>query len=463
MMNVELLPEHPDPVAVRRTVDTLIPLLKRGMDIIIARFASDPKYQWIDTKFNCATGEDFPNDDPIRGKSIVYSWIQGRGLESVAKHLRFFGALAKDKMLSEVDGRFFEGCRRILFHVSGRVLEAKRKGKGHVYFALTPEGVPLELRKEGVFQPKKTLSDCFTLSDIFCSRGLLSSAIVLNDSFLLDESITYCMDLCEAVWDGRYRSDQEQFDAKNPVKPVSGRNSHAPYMLQIPTMELLASQHVAGALEAAFEIIEHIVDHHVIVKPGDAAGLQEWDFVEFITDSGKPYEENGVIISDPGHALEFVGLAAQFCSVVMDADSATKGEKEEALRIAQLLPKIFIRNFTNGFDHRHGGIVKLWDLVARKPVNADLPWWSIIEAMRAAIGCIPFTSDVAEQSLLYNAYGSCFNALFLHYVSDKSGFCIQARDEKGNISDTIPAVPDADPNYHTGLPLIFCCEKITGL
>ncbi|HOV64267.1 MAG TPA: hypothetical protein PLG43_10340, partial [Spirochaetia bacterium] len=257
MMNVELLPEHPDPVAVRRTVDTLIPLLKRGMDIIIARFASDPKYQWIDTKFNCATGEDFPNDDPIRGKSIVYSWIQGRGLESVAKHLRFFGALAKDKMLSEVDGRFFEGCRRILFHVSGRVLEAKRKGKGHVYFALTPEGVPLELRKEGVFQPKKTLSDCFTLSDIFCSRGLLSSAIVLNDSFLLDESITYCMDLCEAVWDGRYRSDQEQFDAKNPVKPVSGRNSHAPYMLQIPTMELLALRHVEGALEASFKIIEH--------------------------------------------------------------------------------------------------------------------------------------------------------------------------------------------------------------
>ncbi len=93
------------------------------------------------------------------------------------------------------------------------------------------------------------------------------------------------------------------------------------------------------------------------------------------------------------------------------------------------------------------------------PVNADLPWWSIIEAMRAAIGCIPFTSDAFEQRLLLDAYGSCFNALFLHYVSEKSGFCIQARDEKGDISDTIPAVPDADPNYHTGLPLIFCLEN----
>jgi hypothetical protein len=36
MMNVEHRPEPPDPVAVRRTADTLIPLRKRGMDINIA-------------------------------------------------------------------------------------------------------------------------------------------------------------------------------------------------------------------------------------------------------------------------------------------------------------------------------------------------------------------------------------------------------------------------------------------
>jgi hypothetical protein len=98
-----------------------------------------------------------------------------------------FRALAKDKLASEADGRFFEGVQAYPSHVSERAAGSEKKGKGHVYFALTPEGVPLELCKEGVFQPKKTLSDCFTLSDIFCSRGPSVFAIVLNDSSLLDD------------------------------------------------------------------------------------------------------------------------------------------------------------------------------------------------------------------------------------------------------------------------------------
>jgi mannose/cellobiose epimerase-like protein (N-acyl-D-glucosamine 2-epimerase family) len=79
--------------------------------------------------------------------------------------------------------------------------------------------------------------------------------------------------------------------------------------------------------------------------------------------------------------------------------------------------------------------------------------------MRAAVGCLSFASD-SERSFLLDSYSSCHNALFSFYAKEESGFCIQSRDEDGEVSDTIPAVPDADPNYHTGLPLIFCIERL---
>ena len=40
--------------------------------------------------------------------------------------------------------------------------------------------------------------------------------------------------------------------------------------------------------------------------------LQEGDFWENVDDQGQPYlERDGTIFSDPGHSLEFVGLAAR--------------------------------------------------------------------------------------------------------------------------------------------------------
>ena len=40
-----------------------------------------------------------------------------------------------------------------------------------------------------------------------------------------------------------------------------------------------------------------------------------------------------------------------------------------------------------------------------------------------------------------------------NYVQ-KNGFCCQTRNSLGEISKVIPAVPDADPGYHTNLCLM---------
>ena len=63
-------------------------ILTDSMTVIADRFERGG-YPFIDTKFDIVSGRDFgENDEPFRRKECVYSWIQGRGLESLAKHVR---------------------------------------------------------------------------------------------------------------------------------------------------------------------------------------------------------------------------------------------------------------------------------------------------------------------------------------------------------------------------------------
>ena len=59
---------------------------------ILRRFETNSeKYPYIDTKFDIVSNRDFGMvDEPFRRKECIYSWIQGRGLESIAKHIGFF-------------------------------------------------------------------------------------------------------------------------------------------------------------------------------------------------------------------------------------------------------------------------------------------------------------------------------------------------------------------------------------
>ena len=65
-------------------------ILTDSMTLIADRFDRGG-YPFIDTKFDIVTGRDFgENDEPFRRKECVYAWIQGRGLESLAKHILYF-------------------------------------------------------------------------------------------------------------------------------------------------------------------------------------------------------------------------------------------------------------------------------------------------------------------------------------------------------------------------------------
>ena len=53
----------------------------------------------------------------------------------------------------------------------------------------------------------------------------------------------------------------------------------------------------------------------------------------------------------------------------------------------------------------------------------------------------------------------CSNVFLKHYVQPEVHcMAIQTLDAEGQVASAIPAVPDADPCYHTGLSIIDALE-----
>ncbi len=155
-----------------------------------------------------------------------------------------------------------------------------------------------------------------------------------------------------------------------------------------------------------------------------------------------------MLFCDPGHALEFVGLAGK-CLLNLQK----LGKKDELVKDARkILPHVFLHVFDYGFNPKAGGICKGFDLIERKPVNSDMPWWSLPETVRAGIETAAlFPGNNADEVLL--RAGQAFQA-FVQGFLQPNGFGCQTRNSAGEIIDVIPAVSDADTGYHTNLSLM---------
>ena len=69
------------------------------LDAVIARSEQDPEYPFIDTKLNIISGENiYPPapDQEYNAKNIIFSWIQGRGMEALAGHAQWLEEKASE-------------------------------------------------------------------------------------------------------------------------------------------------------------------------------------------------------------------------------------------------------------------------------------------------------------------------------------------------------------------------------
>lgn len=406
-------------------------IIRMSAEFIAERFENSRNYPFIDTKFDITTGNDFAADAaPFYQRDYIYSWIQGRGLESLAEHINFFNDCGEKTLASRLTG--------VLAAVAQSMENMRCANGGRLGFAMSPEG-------ETLFPGSGEYAN---FSDLFYSKGLFAAALVLQDETLAQAAEKLFRFVISDIVSDRFRTDQHGFDPKNPVAFVPGKLIQGPRMIALYGLARFAAAQPDEPfyLDTAAEIIRYIYAHHL--NRGRYAQLAEFDFVEAVDIDRNPWRDGDAVICDPGHALEFVGLAGK-CLLEM------RRQDRYADLIAasgEILPELFRHIFDLGFQ-RAGGIVKSFDLLSRTAVNNDMPWWSLPETLRAGAELLELYPEHADgiperMKLAERAFMTGFIAAGTH------GFACQTRNAAGMPVKVIPAVPDADPGYHTNCSLI---------
>jgi mannose/cellobiose epimerase-like protein (N-acyl-D-glucosamine 2-epimerase family) len=447
---------------VRAAINDIRLMVLCVLDAILKRCERDPEYALIDTKLSLTTGRDFDDSDPVRGKNTVYGWIQGRGLEALAGHDAW---LSRQTFLpAEIRASFHERIIRVSSRVVERTEAMRSRNGGHLFFMMTREGSPLRVDDAGKVVRYDPPGGAMNMCDMFYAKGLAAAGRMLGRDDLVREATRMFERICEDIRAGRFYSDQQQLDPRNPVRPVPGRFGNGGRMIGIGAAALFLD--VTGDrrwAETGLEFAEHMLARHSNPpSPSECMRGEPYDMWEFVDGEGRPWVKDGKLHSDPGHATEFVGLTLKLLRVA-EKTSALSGEMAaRANRLKGILPAVLKKNFSNGFSPRGFGIVKAFDLISRKPINPQMPWWNLPETMRAAAETCLIVPE-GEASEPASIAARCSNAFMRNYVRRELGLmAVQTLDEDGSVADAIPATPDADPGYHTGLCLIDCLDVAEG-
>lgn len=453
-----LLPSDPVPGDLHKLAEPYEAIVVTQLRAILDRTERSEHYPWIDTKINLVTGEDLPARDPVLGRDVVSGWVQGRGLETVA---RFAGWLAAFRGDRETDALIDRACR-LAADLLQRLGEARRLNSGHVHFFMTTSGRAFAYGPDGARSDLALgLGSPYGYSDLFCSKGMYAAAHLLGDAAALNDAHSFCMDVYRDVLTRDFRSDQPQ-PTSGARAWIEGAFSHGPAMISLGMAALFAEfQPSSDAVALGLALARYVLDTHVNID-GKWPQLRECDLVEFVDEAGRPLrDELDRVISDPGHSLEFVGLFLKFSRAARCCGAATASQLDDLGAIERLMPALLTRAFENGFQPEVGGVCKTVDLLSRRPVDATMPWWSLPETVRAALetAAVAGSDETRRRSLQILA--SAHNAFASHYVRpDIHLMAVKVRDALGAPLDVMPAYPDADPGYHTSLCLIDALKYV---
>ena len=432
-------------------------LLREVMRFVLERFESNPAYGWCDTKYDILRGVDFAVDDPVRGPGTVYGWIQGRALEAMAGHAAHFAG-QPDPEAAELATRVAATARIIAANLE----KTRQRNGGRVSFFFTPEGESFVLNQTGARVKRPAVAQQpMGYADLFAAKGLLALAHLDANAAALERGRDYLHEAAGQIFAGQFRNDQQVLNPRNPSPATAASRAQGPFMILLGAAALwLGCGGGAEAVETGARALNLILDHHANLD-GRHPALQAHDYWEYLDTDGEPLIDDGRILSDPGHALEFVGLAAGFAEAARASGRCGDAATGAIARFEKAATGLLLRNFANGFNSAAGGICKSFDLAARRPISAEMPWWSLPEAMRAALMAARITVTPEERRQCLEVYRACHNAFVKNYVRpDRHCLALQTRAADGSPVDAIPATPDADPGYHTGLCLIACLGEL---
>ncbi len=428
------------------------------LNFMLLRFEKDPTYHFIDTKYDLILQENVSETDPIRGKSIIYGWIQGRGLEALAGHARWLDTFDYFQNTPQIK-RIKTDIRLLIDRLDRLITE-----QSHVLSFMMHEHATKPNDHDA-----KRVSDNSHFTDLFYSKGLAAVSTLLDDRENFERARNMFDRVCDDILADKFVSDQASLDPQNPVKPAPGRHGHGPRMIALGGLSLMLQ--ITGDTrycEIGFAMIEHIFKHYVhhpnhhYAISSLAQQLQLGDMWEFTDENGEPWLEAGnVLRCDPGHAIEFTGLAMKFLHHCEHRNLLNSSQTALAQQWRHTLCHMLQHHVRLGFSEDGIGIYKAIDLIQRKPLHSDMPWWPLPETIRAAAFARRYCPT--EEVDRYDAIMlKCTDAFMTYYVQPSQHYlAYQTLDINGKPVSRIPATPDLDPCYHTGLSLIDAIQMLT--
>ena len=417
-------------------VDTMLLMLKRR--------TLRPDYRWIDLKLDALTGTDHFSIPGIRDKDHVYSWIQGRGLEAIATHVHWFSQFSGYPAI-DTDALIGLG-----HDVAQNLEQARKVSGGHLRFLIeskTDSGRDSDVR--------------YTMSDLFCARGLYAFHHYHGSKVQKSAAKEYLKQVIDAILSGNFHNDQISFNESQYKPYADGRTSYAGQMLALGAVSLLMRlERDSDAPALGRSLVESVLAKHVNVGRRWIS-VDEDTLLEWIDPDGKPSrDENGRILLDPGHALEFVGLAGQMLRFMYSSYPEEAIDSQWMEKTKLLLMRLLKVNLAYGY-REPGGIAKGVDAENREAIHDTMPWWSLPETLRAIAlveelnGCARWS----EWGLKW--FDTCMQSFSRNFrVPSACKIPVQTIDANGRPIAVIPATPDLDPGYHTGLSLIDCYDVL---
>jgi mannose/cellobiose epimerase-like protein (N-acyl-D-glucosamine 2-epimerase family) len=359
---------------------------------------------FLNTKMNSITLRDYTEADGWRGPDFTYGWIQGRGLEALTGFAEAFSQQDPELAIA------LHGRARLLY----AALDTLTSTDGHCYFCYDRLMRAVHPDLSGARVMQAATRDIFTYSDAFAGKGLaLASALFAPDT--TQRHLAHLARTIEAIDNGQFQMDERIALGDDALDAQV--SDLGPRMILLGAAPLMAKLGGASVAAYAGRFIDHILTHHF-----DGASWLLRDV---------PGED----ACNVGHGIEFVGFVLEHLGASI--------EPELALR----LERILAASFEAGF--KGPGIVLSLSVRSGKALNARCPWWSLPELIRAAA----LLHRITRSGKTLDIWKRADAAFFTRYWRGKPPVAYQMLTQDGP-ADVIPATPDLDPCYHTGLSFL---------
>lgn len=359
---------------------------------------------FLNTKQNSLTLQDYGAQDGVRGPEYTYGWIQGRGLEAMIGHAEFF-----ESELPPLAEKLDAAARRL-----HGLLAALQKPDGHAYFCYDRNMRAVYADQANVVHAQEKPALIYTYSDAFVAKGLVAAASRFDLPDIADH-LAYFDRVIAAIENGRFQMDERRLLSLDSL--AAQADDFGPRMILLGAAGMLKRAGHTAHLAFADRFIAHVIDRHYDAATGLLRNV--------------PGEDS----CNVGHGIEFVGFALDYLDDTADP------------ALIEKLERILVSSFDKGFVGP--GITLTVSIKTGEAQSPYCPWWSLPETIRSAALAHERTSSPESLGVWKTAHA----AFFERYWRGTPPIAYQTKTKDGPV-DFVPATPDLDPGYHTGLSLL---------